>query len=231
MEQHKESDGDVLLGQLVRLRLIAEMASTAWSEAKDASHLASAMLHLRSLQVQLHNFRSSIPGNLLENKALLLELHNTEMVVHEIGLADIFPGPDLQRVDLLLACLQSVKDWTDTFLSVPPADFFGFPMAVSMQKNHGLVTFFRLSSCECPAWDRSLILERLDFAATLDRMVTSYAQVKDDVPLDTTQELDVFSMMASKLRSTKSSWTTRLGYIPNLWDLLSLDELPFELFV
>lgn len=207
------------------------MANTAWSEAKDASHLASTMLHLRSLQVQLQNFRSSIPGHLLKNKALLLELHNTEITVYEIALVDIFPGHDLQRVDHLVACLQSVKDWTDTFLSVPPADFFGFPTAVSKQKNHSLVTFFRLSSCECPAWDRNLIIERLDFAVALDRMANSYAQVKDEVPLDTTQELDVFSMMASKLRSTKSSWTTSLGYIPNPWDLLSMDELSMELFV
>lgn len=231
MEQQKESEGDVLLVLLVRLRLIAEMASSAWSEAKDTSHLASTMLHLRLLEGQLRDFRSGIPSHLLQNKALLLELHNTEILIHEIGLADIFPGGDLQRINHLLACVQSTKDWSETFVTIPPANFFGFTAAISMQKNHVLVTYFRLSSCECPSWDRNLVLDQLDFNVTLDRMIAGYAQVKNEVPIDTTQEIDVFSMMESKIRSAKTSWATRLGYIPSVWDLLSLDEMSMEMFV
>jgi hypothetical protein len=69
IETQNEVASDILLVQQVKLRLISERATNApWSSAMiDDSTNPPAMFYLRSLETQLHAFKSSIPGEFADN--------------------------------------------------------------------------------------------------------------------------------------------------------------------
>jgi hypothetical protein len=71
IETQNEVPSDILLVQQVKLRLISERVTNApWSSAMiqvDDSTNPPAMFYLRSLETQLHAFKSSIPGELADN--------------------------------------------------------------------------------------------------------------------------------------------------------------------
>jgi hypothetical protein len=71
IETQNEVASDILLVQQVKLRLISERVTDApWSSAMiqaDDSTNPPAMFYLRSLETQLHAFKSSIPGELADN--------------------------------------------------------------------------------------------------------------------------------------------------------------------
>ena len=71
LEEEKEFASDELLVQLVKLRLISEkVVDLPWSGAAEGecSTRLPAMLYLRSLQAQLHRFKSSVPIELIDNR-------------------------------------------------------------------------------------------------------------------------------------------------------------------
>lgn len=71
IETQKECVSDALLVQLVKLRLISENVTNApWSSAMvEREHVMRppATFYLKSLEVQLHQFKSNVPSDLLDN--------------------------------------------------------------------------------------------------------------------------------------------------------------------
>ncbi|OJJ42586.1 hypothetical protein ASPZODRAFT_125305 [Penicilliopsis zonata CBS 506.65] len=224
LEAHKEAD-DLLLCQLAKLRLIVDTANTAYCHAYDPSHQESALLHLHSLTHRLGSFKAGIPPSLAQNKLLRLQRHHTEMVVHDIGLRDsLFTGPSQARVDCLQADLAAARNWVDVFLTLQPCDYYGLPFSVFTQMNRWLVVALRLNTCDCPGWDMNLFREQVDVPAAFNAVVNHFSRVRDEVPLDTTLEADVFSLIAAKIEARKEALEARLGYLPSFWDL-QFDEL------
>jgi hypothetical protein len=71
METQKEFESDALLVQLVKLRLISERVNDLpWSSDVadiDTTMKAPAMFYLKSLEMQLQDFKSNIPSELSDN--------------------------------------------------------------------------------------------------------------------------------------------------------------------
>ncbi len=71
LETQNEAASDILLVQQVKLRLISERVTDApWLSAMiqiDGFTNPPAMFYLRSLETQLHAFKSGIPGELADN--------------------------------------------------------------------------------------------------------------------------------------------------------------------
>ncbi|KAK9350915.1 hypothetical protein V1523DRAFT_435885 [Lipomyces doorenjongii] len=211
LEEQKEFASDAVLVQLVKLRLIAEkVVDPPWSgAAEDHVTRPPATFYLKSLQAQLHDFKFNIPSELTNNKTLLLELYNTEFSIHEIGFSqapDIFTGQYNQRFECLCACLQATKSWVDSASSI---------------------RLYRLSTCEHPEWDRGLVRETLDVSLILEEAEKKFAQVKEAAGLDLggSENLDFFSIMASKLRSIKMSWDAMSISTTASFSTAALDEL------
>lgn len=76
LETQSEVASDILLVQQVKMRLISERVMRApWSRTVaqiDDSINPPAMFYLRSLETQLHAFKSSIPEELANNSKLSL---------------------------------------------------------------------------------------------------------------------------------------------------------------
>jgi hypothetical protein len=71
IETQKEFASDALLVQLVKVRLISEKARDAsWSSAlAEVDHFMRppAMFYVKSLEAQIHDFKSNIPSELTDN--------------------------------------------------------------------------------------------------------------------------------------------------------------------
>lgn len=71
IETQKEFASDVLLVQLVKLRLISErVIDTPWSgvmNQEDHFIRPPAMVYLKSFEAQLHDFKSNIPSEFADN--------------------------------------------------------------------------------------------------------------------------------------------------------------------
>ncbi|KAJ8096588.1 fungal transcriptional regulatory protein, N-terminal [Lipomyces tetrasporus] len=245
LEEQKELETDILLAQLVKLRLIAENAM-GYPDLSTASTKPQATAYLKLLQTQMRNFKSNIPPELGGNTAvveislliiyydhaevLLLELHNTEFMVYSIALspvADTFPGQSSQRFECMYACLQAVKSWVDTFFMLQPIEYVGLSSLMYANMMRCFVGFYRLSTYDHPEWDRALLHESVNVSWVLEEASERFGRVKEMAGLDpdTSQAQDSFSIMASKLRSMKTSWDAMVTSTAPLFSPLSLDEL------
>ena len=142
---------------------------------------------------------------------LLLEIHITELSIHEIGFSqaqDEFTGPFNLRFECLFGCLQAIKSWIDVFLTIPPIEYVGFSASIYAMMARCLIDLWRLSTCEYAEWDDRLVRESLDVSSVIEQTQRNFSMVKDAAGLDlgVTQDCDFFGIMATKLSSMKASW-------------------------
>ncbi|KAL4905586.1 hypothetical protein BDW74DRAFT_185117 [Aspergillus multicolor] len=216
IEQHNEAPSDPLLAQLVKLRLLADAATTyLTTSASDPSSLSQpdASAHFRSLQSQLRALNQSIPTHLLTHNVLQLELHNTEATINQIGFlpSPFFFEPLNNRFQCLYGCLQSVKSWITVFHSIPAAEYPGFSVLMRHSMIRAFSNICRLAICNHVEWDRSLLAATIDVSAMLDETCKRYSQVRgtmgpDAIGTARNQEATVYDLMAEKLRGMKACW-------------------------
>ncbi|KAL4746154.1 hypothetical protein BDW72DRAFT_207597 [Aspergillus terricola var. indicus] len=211
LEQQNESPTDTFLIQLVKLRLIAGKAldyPSPTNAAENPSLRLQGSAYLKSLQAQLQYFKSNIPET-LTNKYLLLELHATEIIIHNIGFStaqDIFPPYAHQCFECIYASLQAAKSWLETF-TLLPVEYVGLSLLMYANMMRCFIRLYRLTTCTHPEWDQVLLRETLDVSWILEEASKRFAQVKGSMGLDPdiSEETDSFSMMASRLQSIKVS--------------------------
>ncbi|KIN05469.1 hypothetical protein OIDMADRAFT_153650 [Oidiodendron maius Zn] len=217
IERQKEFASDELLAHLVKLRLISErMVDTPCTGAimeGDCGMTLPVVFYLKSLESQLRDFKSTISSALADNKTLLMELHNTELAIHGIGLSqasDIFSGPHNMRLECLYACFNAIKAWFDVFLSIPPAQYVGFSALLYRNLTHCFVAIYQLSTFEHPEWDLGFIRENLDVVLFLEKAERNFSDVKlvAGLDIDGLEDIDTFNIIASKIRVIKLWWET-----------------------
>ena len=178
------------------------------------------------VRVIYHSF-PGLSNNLAE--VVLAHLYSTELTVNEIALSQVpitSDHSDLQRVDSLYACVESVKSWFETFFTIPPNAYIGFPFSIFSQLVRCLVTLYRLSTLDDPAWDKSGVQKTADLLVILDQVINNMEQVSVLAGLDNNGNLegDVFFRTAKMLRSIRPGWEAilvgpdvpRVSTLPNL---------------
>ncbi|KAJ5498465.1 hypothetical protein N7453_007516 [Penicillium expansum] len=229
LEEQKELASDLLLVQLVNLRSLSENVSDhPGLSAASGIHTMrpQATVYLKSLEARMRNLKSNIPQELNRNRVLLLEIYNTELMIHTIALSpgvNTFPGQPNQRFECIYACLQAVKSWLDTFSMIQPVEFVGFSSLMYANMMRCFIGIYRLATCNHPEWDRTLLHEAVNVSRAFEEASNSFDRVKEVAGLDPdgSQAQDSFSVMASKLRSMKMSWDA----MPTLLPPPSIDEL------
>jgi hypothetical protein len=240
VEIEQEVESDLLLVQLVRLRLIAErlheLPCCSATTPSNGVPKPPIIFRLKSLQSQLQDFRRNIPEQLVHNgeflllyyrslveviyyetyhllptATLLMELHSTELGVHELGLSqspDAFLGQQGLRVDCLWACVQAVKSWMNIFLSLLPIDYIGFSPLTYFGMAHCFTCMYRLSVFEHAEWDRGLVRTQFDIVSFSEIVEQNFSKVKIPAGLDSdgSDDLDTFTIMASKISRVRSAW-------------------------
>lgn len=156
-------------------------------------------------QHMLINFRT---------ETLLLTLYDTELIVHEVGLskvAVISSGPNFQKLESLHACLISIKNWFELFLSISPALYIGFAQKTYTQLAHCTIAMYRLTVLEDPDWDRTLVQQTLNFPLILGHLVEKFAVVKLAAKLDcdSAEDNDIYSGFSRRVASLKVLFDSR----------------------
>ncbi|KAH8593547.1 hypothetical protein B0O99DRAFT_626565 [Bisporella sp. PMI_857] len=212
LEESGEFESDKLFVQIVKARLVAEKVLLApWHETMlDTAHTPrpSALFYLTALENQLQEFKTNIPVELRGNHILLLELHNLEALVYEVGCSpspDMFPVQSHRRIECLYACLNAVKSCIDILEALTPSQYIGLPFLTYSATSHSFRVFYRLLTFQHPDWDQTLVRQTLDFLSILNELEAKLRNSREDTGLDSDGS-DFLDLLAGRIGRIKKWW-------------------------
>ena len=218
--------------QQVRLQLIVEkVACGDWNNVamENAEHRKPPLsFYLQALHSEVQDVRNNLPPELQYDgkmssiihssmfsnnmtEVVLAHLYSTELTINEVTLSQmpvISNHLNFQRMESLYACVESVKSWFKTFFTIPPGAYIGFPFSIFSQLVRCLVTLYKLSTLDDPAWDKNGVRKTANLLLILDQVVENMEQVSVLAGLDNNdgQERDVYFRTANMLRSIRPGW-------------------------
>ncbi|KAL4936704.1 hypothetical protein BDV06DRAFT_233222 [Aspergillus oleicola] len=220
LEGTKEFPSDMVLVQLVRMRLVTEDAADYFAmcaacsdttrTVTDYTARPDATAMLKSLEGQLRAVRAQIPTDLLENKTILMELLYTDATIHQIGF-NAADGPfSIQanhRFTCMYACLQAVKSWVETFLSLAPGSYVGLSTLNHNEMMRCLMNICRLAICDHSEWDGTLLHETINVSLALEDTSKRFAQARGAAGMESGDPtVDMHALIAQRTLSMKSFW-------------------------
>jgi len=222
----EECPTDHALVQQVRLQLIVEKAARIplhSGEVKDTESLRiPAALYAKALQSQIQAVRDNVLPESPLSEVELLHLHSTTLTVNEVEfskLPTLSNCSDFYRLEALYVSLNAVKSWFDIFFSIPTTAYVGFPFSIFSQLIHCLISLFKLSTLEDPAWDKGIVRETADVHSILNQIILNMQEANDWY----NAESEVFTKAAEALGTIRSRWRVKLGlpiippgYLPGL---------------
>ena len=236
--------------QQVRLQLIVEKAAWGnWNDVatENAEHRKPPLsFYLQALHSELQDVRHKFPPELQYDgkmssaihytifpndmaEVVLAHFYSTELTINEVALSQlpiISIHSNFQRAESLYACAESVKSWFETFFTIPPGAYIGFPFSIFSQLVRCLVTLYKLSTLDDPAWDKNGVLKTVNLLLILDQVTENMEQVSGLAGLDNNDSLerDVFFRTAKMFRSIRPGWeailvgsdASKVSALPNL---------------
>ncbi|KAK9235751.1 Zn(II)2Cys6 transcription factor [Lipomyces kononenkoae] len=214
LDENQECNNDQILVQQVRLQLIVEQTKPRNWHYTPGFTKAPLEFYVHALQSRLEEIkkRPDSNSNQYGNDIIMAHFYSTSLAIHQIALTDMpitANSTDWQQLDSLCACLNSAKSWFDVFLSIPPKACVDFPFSIVSQLMHCLVTLYRLSILEDPAWDTAKARNRVDALSILDQIINNITQTIAQIGLRSDGE--VLSRAHKMLISMKAKWEARLG--------------------
>ncbi|KAJ5219111.1 uncharacterized protein N7498_001210 [Penicillium cinerascens] len=213
----KECPEDELLVTLVKIQLIMDKI---YHMRRDGDNNKYSLLYTKAFQSQLESVKSQIPQRLQQDKAVLLYLAYAEIVIHEIAIktTSMPNSPETQRLESLCTCLQASKAWLDHFLAISPDHHIGISFTVFFQFSRALVTLYKLSTLEDPAWDRNMVRSTANVLEILDRILYNLKRSSRIMPDLDNPEYNVYEKGVKMVQSIKQMWEPKLMEVwyPNL---------------
>jgi hypothetical protein len=138
---------------------------------------------------------------------VLMSLRSIEVSLYKIGLSKspslaAFSNQDFSRLNYLYACVEAIKSFFDTFLTIPISRFHCIPLHTCMQLTWGMGILQLLTTFEHPDWDLAWVRETISFVGMLHRLAGRYEKAKEELGIDphTPQGDDIFSQSTHKFR-------------------------------
>ena len=146
---------------------------------------------------------------------MLSHLYITELTINEIALSKapmISNNLGFERLESLYLCLNSIKSWFDIFFNIPLADYIGFSFSVFSQLAHCLVTLYKLSTLDDPAWDKTFVRNTVNLLLILDTLSNKMEEGAKLAYLDTDSvEGDIFTRSVKMTRAIRLKWEVKLS--------------------
>ena len=143
-----------------------------------------------------------------------------EIVIHEVAIKtpSMPNSPEPQRLESLCTCLQASKAWLDHFLAISPDHHIGISFTVFFQFSRALVSLFKLSTLEDPAWDRNMVRNTANVLEILDRVLYNLKKSSRIMPDPDNPEYNVYEKGVKMVQSIKQVWEPKLMevWFPNL---------------
>ncbi|OJJ06457.1 hypothetical protein ASPVEDRAFT_87756 [Aspergillus versicolor CBS 583.65] len=243
LEEQQECLNDEILVHQVRLQMITDKLDLGPYHGGLASTpdpiQAPPSFYLHSMHARLRKIQPSMPPNSLGYKIVLLHHHYTSLTLHESALSNasiMSKNLNFQQLEYLYGCLEATKSWFNLFLTIPPAEYTGFPFSIFAQMVHNLVVLYQLSVFEDPAWDVNTVRQSANVLSILSTVIESMSQVASLAGLEGESDSDIFSRVAKMYQSVLMGWEEKMG--PESLPLSSmqstqslpepLDSMPFN---
>lgn len=236
LDETQECLTDEILVQQVRLQLIVEKVtlSTSYEGAMETAGdiKAPPSFYLRALHSQLQEVKTKLSPQSQRNgklspisyfvilsdtlaEVVLAHFYSTELTINEIALSQvpiITNHSNFEQLKCLYACIESIKSWFEVFFTIPPVAYIGFPFSIFSQLVRCLVTLYRLSTLNDPAWDKDGVRKTADLLLILDHVISNMEQVTTAAELDNNDSVDgdIFSRTAKMFRSIRVGWEAKL---------------------
>jgi hypothetical protein len=150
------------------------------------------------------------------------------MTLYEIGLLKArLPNTntalpsDFQRLELLYACLESVGNFFESFLEIPPASYWNFSIVHFAQLGYALAMLQRLSIFEDPTWDLHYVAEKVNLLRIVDHLcnrMEEAARFGGTEPLNTSESISSFERTAAKLRKLRPMFEAQMASVQSVPD-------------
>jgi hypothetical protein len=213
----KECPEDELLVTLVKIQLIMDKI---YHMRRDGENKSYSLLYTKAFQSQLESVKSQIPQRLQQDKAVALYLANAEVVIHEAAIEtpSLPNSPEMHRLESLCTCLQGCKSWLDTWLAISPDHHIGISFTVFFQFSRALVSLYKLSTLEDPAWDRNMVRNTANVLEILDRILYNLKKSSRILSDPDQPEYNVYEKGVKMVQSIKQGWEPKLMevWFPNL---------------
>lgn len=261
LDENPECPGDRVLAGQVRSQLLIDQAG---SDVQTATmppyyHLSALTLPVETVKKQMppeleaNGASSENPTSLIRKYAnqrclclvievLRLQLLYSEIVVLEAGLGrtPYNPAkPDLRRYEILSRLANTVKRYFELYWPVAEAYYTAITFAIWCQVAHSLMTLYKLSTLDEPAWDRDALRRDLDLLEVCDLIIrgmdeagarrrpemSGMATVPPQCPADT----DIFSACGRMIVSMRNAWAAELAaQQPDAADPAAADQGPAD---
>jgi hypothetical protein len=205
----KECPEDERLVSLVKIHLVMDKV---YHLQRDGDSHHPSTFYTKAFQSQLEAVKSSIPSHLQEDTSILFYLANAELVIHEVALrAPSTPNsPELHRLESLYTSLHAAKSWLDLWLSVPTEKYMGVSFTIFFQFSRALVSLYRLSILEDPAWDKALVRNTANVLEYLDKMAYMMKKCADHLAVPHQPEWNIFEKGKMMVQCIKEGWEPKL---------------------
>ncbi|UKZ81366.1 hypothetical protein TrVFT333_009138 [Trichoderma virens FT-333] len=214
LENEKEYPSDELLAAMVRLQLVGEEARkllvcdfVGRDFGRADPDKPPTYVFKRSLLLQLHKIRDTLPPGVASKAVIQMHLFSTETQIHSIGLFGATRIPDTPRIDSMYAGLVAARAWYDVLFAIPLAEFIGMPFSlyVELAQIHALL--YRVSTMDDPAWDKEIVRSTADLGNYLDRTIDLFTKAEALYPLrGGSEDVSIFGKCTKVLRNVRSNW-------------------------
>lgn len=119
----------------------------------------------------------------------------------------------MQRYEAMEASLCAASDWFDRHFTIPSYVFVGMTFSYWWNMAHCLLTVYRLSVLDDPAWDRRVARKKSDLLVICDRLRAGFEEVAAQRRRETepTIEEDTFPKFVRMIWSMRNNWAPELA--------------------
>ena len=242
LAEAEEHGTDTRLAYLMKLQYLEEKIriSGLWEavNAHKGDTSRAPVGHLvRSYQIELHQFKASLPSESLFNRlyplpcfslpnfdderltrslaSFAMHYYSAEIHLYKIGFkmcpdaALEYGMESLQASDILYSCFLATRSFFGVFLPIPTFEYSALSIVNIGQMFHALGTVYKLSVFDIAGWDSSNVRKTLDLSSILDQIAIKMEEAGN--AYGPTEAKSPWFMCARKLRLLKSWWEATLA--------------------
>lgn len=131
----------------------------------------------------------------------------TELFIQVVGLFTTNTNENPNRIESMHACVRSIRSWYDLFFSLTAADFPGLPFSFFIEMSHTQMALYRITTCDDPTWDKTMIRNTADILTILDRTADKLLLMAQTFPFKSEEAEETMYVKGAKMmRNLRQQW-------------------------
>ncbi|CAI7584201.1 unnamed protein product [Penicillium discolor] len=190
LTEAKECPQDELLVALVKIHLVLDRV---YQLRRDGDVFTSLPFYLDSFKNQLDTVKGQIPPH--------LQHHRTPAIPH---------SPDPHRLDSLYTSLRATKGWLDVWIEFEAEEYLQLSCVIFFQFTRGIVSLYRLTVLEDPAWSKSMVRDTANILEYLNRNEAIITRCPYYITFDNSREMNLLEKGLRMIQGMRMNWEPKL---------------------